>query len=264
MMYGFCGHIALAVQFRRHCMRCRAAFTLTELLVVIAIISVLAALLLPALEQGIEASRRIACASNVRQCYAAAICYAADCNRTLPWFPGRDSSNATIDNTCLFATSSQETYIRGVYQSPYYGPTGWQTFLRNGYTTSTLYVCPSSKLPQTSSIDYSYRYNSWRTMLYSVWTKDDGTTIRTGANPYTDPGTWANIENHMLRPFEMAKRQRQVLFADYSGSSARYSHAEGVNIATHDGSIRWVPLVCYTGPWVPQSQLTTWVDPAVR
>lgn len=54
------------------------AFTLVELLVVIAIISILAGMLMPALENAIEASRAIGCSSNVKQGYMAFEFYRSD------------------------------------------------------------------------------------------------------------------------------------------------------------------------------------------
>lgn len=59
------------------------AFTLIELLVVISIISLLIAILLPALAQARAAARNISCASNLRQVMVAMINYAVD-NRSRP------------------------------------------------------------------------------------------------------------------------------------------------------------------------------------
>lgn len=56
----------------------RAGFTLIELLVVISIVSLLMAILLPALKKARDAARTSMCLSNQRQCYLAANGYSMD------------------------------------------------------------------------------------------------------------------------------------------------------------------------------------------
>src|SRR5687768_6526537 len=60
------------------------AFTLIELLVVIAVVALLAALLLPALNNARESGRRVVCFNNLRQITLAIMLYLDDNNGRFP------------------------------------------------------------------------------------------------------------------------------------------------------------------------------------
>jgi prepilin-type N-terminal cleavage/methylation domain-containing protein/prepilin-type processing-associated H-X9-DG protein len=64
----------------------RGGFTLVELLVVIGIISILIAMLLPALNKAREAAKSVSCLSNMRQVMQGLIMYAQDNHGALPPF----------------------------------------------------------------------------------------------------------------------------------------------------------------------------------
>jgi len=123
------------------------SFTLIELLVVIAIISILMAMLLPALSTAKEAARRAACQGNIKQQYVAWLNYANDFNDHFPPWEG-DSSNSWQSQyksggyaKCVYLRSGLgyyfEEYCRmklGVYNKLY-----------KILSPNTIVNCPSAK-----------------------------------------------------------------------------------------------------------------------
>jgi len=130
-----------AVSRNGACCRCSRArgFTLVELLVVMAIVSVLAALLVPALVAAMERARRTRCGSQLRQIGFAFEAYLTDSGQTYPW--------------------AQDP----VSMSPYYWfwmGRGWRGALKR-YTEDNLEVlyCPSDETAPEKWESTSYGYS---------------------------------------------------------------------------------------------------------
>ena len=218
-------------------------FSLIELLVMIGIISVLAALLLPTLENGIEASRRILCAQNLRQISIGGMMYAND-------------SSGYFGPFAPFGHSYIMTYNGGFGTMAHWVMSGH-------IGCGDVFFCPSAPACQDATAttfgdNLIPRARLWTSGL-PFSTVGDYFVVRCAFNMnltfYMSPiGTpwrdWQTAMNFARRPFPPGLiTPSHPLLADLSstansGFMTIYPHhnAEGYNVLYAGGNLRWMPM----------------------
>jgi prepilin-type N-terminal cleavage/methylation domain-containing protein/prepilin-type processing-associated H-X9-DG protein len=181
-------------------------FTLVELLVVIAVISILAALLFPALSNAMERSRRIKCSNNLLQIDLALRMY-ADSNNDK--FPQMTAGNWAWDVPWQVANS----------------------MLQNG-ATQPIFYCPSCGFSKNDFLAQWNEFmasppttNSFRVIGYAMTFPGTATIQVTNQNPSIQPREMTDPQTGISYPPESASER--VLMADATISHA--GQADEVN-----------------------------------
>ncbi len=188
----------------------RAGFTLIELLVVISIISLLVAILLPALAKARHRAMEVQCLNQLRQINLASFNYAADNNGLFPNMYGRSLygiSSQKFDNGFGLLTGS---YLPGAKRgddksSVWICPAEWEaTWLNNapwGWNTSSTsarwrgtYWLPYRTFHPTKpkqARNPSWWYGS--SQYYPAMNPDDGPYVWAHDGLISNPGTGNNV-----------------------------------------------------------------------
>ena len=208
------------------------AFTLVELLVVVAIIALLVSILMPSLSKAKEQTRRVLCASNLRNCGTALSIYTAE-NRG--YFPPAYHNDRSYQ-ACIYRSRSMDWDLRD-YIRPYIGD-------------FNLWKCPA--LPMTTSIgDYPPGNVFTDCTSYATYRYYPGRRgpqfARRGTeqynNPKPQPNRYVNVDNAAGRVM-----MQDTFIDDWVATGMMlFNHGQGVLI--HDGDGGYPTAAYRNGPY---------------